>query len=115
MLAAYYAIVHDAGDDGMRQDIARRIDRLEGDLVRLAPREVMGQLGAIRTLAHGHGLQAVAALAHALQDELVARGREVAVRAYLERMRDAVDVDTEAQPRFVGLALATIGAGLAFA
>lgn len=98
-----------------RPEIAGRIERLNRDAPRLAPRELMQQLRAVRTLSHAGGLIAVAELAHALEDELVASGAGVAVHAYLDCMRDAVDIDSDAQPRFVDLALASIGAGWAFA
>ena len=105
------------GDDkqALRREIAERIGGLNRDAVHLAPREVMRQLHAIRALSHNGGLAAVAALAGALEDELVLHGAGVAIHAYLDRMADAIDVEPDAQPRFVDLALASIGAGWAFA
>lgn len=98
-----------------RREVAEHIRRLDRDLAHLAPREQMRRLLSIHMMAQAQGLRAVASLAHALEEDLLAYGAEVPIHAYLDRMLDAVDVDAEEQPRFVELALATVGAGLAFA
>ena len=105
--------MHDEGTAKARRDVAERIDGLRRDLPLLALRDVMQRVRSVRALAHACGLRAVASLGYALEDDLVARGREVAVADYIDRMRDAVDVDAE--PNFVDLALASIGARLTFA
>ena len=103
----------DAGQ--ARCEVAERIGALDHELTRLAPREQMRRLLAIKGLAQKHGLRAVASLAHALEADLLAHGAEAPVHAYLDRMLDAVEVDADAEPRFVDLALATVGARLALA
>jgi HPt (histidine-containing phosphotransfer) domain-containing protein len=99
----------------VRREIAEDIGRLDRELARLAPREQMRRLLSIKSMARTQGLRAVASLAHALETDLLAYGAEVPIHSYLDRMLDAVEVGDEQQPRFVDLALATVGAGLAFA
>jgi hypothetical protein len=98
-----------------RREIAEDIRRLNRELTRLAPREQMRRLLSIKATAQTLGLRAVASLAHVLEGDLLAYGAEVPIHSYLDRMLDAVDVGDDEQPRFVELALATVGAGLAFA
>lgn len=102
-------------DAGARREIAARIGQLGRELSHMAPRDQMRSLLSIKAFAQAHRLTAVASLAHALEGDLLAHGAEAPFHAYLDRMLDAVDVGEEAQPRFVELALATLGAGLAFA
>ena len=98
-----------------RREIAEDIRQLDRELARLAPREQMRRLLSIKARAQAQGLRAVASLAHALERDLLAHGAEVPIHNYLDRMLDAVEVGDDEQPRFVELALATVGAGLAFA
>jgi hypothetical protein len=98
-----------------RREIAGYIERLDRELAQLAPREQMRQILLIKGLAQSHGLRAVASLAHALENDLLAHGAEAPIHAYLGCMRDAVDVGADEQPRFVDLALAAVGARLALA
>lgn len=98
-----------------RREIAARIEALDHELARLAPREQMRRLLSIKGLAQLHGLRAVASLAYALESDLLAHGAEAPIHAYLDRMLDAVEVGDDDQPRFVDLALATVGARLALA
>ena len=107
--------MHDEGRAKARREVAERIEGLGRDLPTLALRDVMQRVRSLRALAHACGLRAVATLGYVLEDDLVARGREVAVADYLDRMRDAVDIEADSDPYFVELALATIGARLAFA
>jgi hypothetical protein len=100
---------------GARREVAARIEALGGGRRRLPPADQMRELRAIRSLAHGAGLRAVASLAHALERELLACGDEAPFHAYLERMSDAVHLEADSQPGFVELALATVGARLALA
>lgn len=100
---------------GARREIADRIDRLARGLARTAPRDQMRSLLAIKALAQTHRIGAVASLAHALADDLLAHGAEAPIHAYLDHMLEAVDLGEDEQPRFVELALASVGAGLAFA
>lgn len=96
-------------------DIAARIDRLNRERRRSAPRELMRELRTIRGLSQAAELRAVAGLAHALECELRACGDEAPIGAYLERMHDAVEVVADDQPRFIELALATLGTRMALA
>ena len=105
----------DIGRGPARHEIADHIERLDRELARLAPRDQMRRILLIKGLAQGHGLRAVASLAHALENDLLAHGAEAPIHAYLDCMHDAVDVGAEEQPRFVDLALATVGARLALA
>ena len=98
-----------------RREIAARIEALDRELARLAPREQMRRLLSIKGLAQVHGFRAVASLAHALENDLLAHGAEAPIHVYLDRMLDAVDVGADDQPRFVDLALATVGTRLALA
>ena len=98
-----------------RHEIADHIERLDRELARLAPREQMRRILSIKGLAQSYGLRAVASLAHALESDLLAHGAEAPIHAYLDCMHDAVDVGVDDQPRFVDLALATVGARLALA
>ena len=97
------------------RDIAARIDWLNRERRRLAPRELMRELRTIRSLSQVAELRAVAGLAHALESELLARADEAPIRAYLDRMQDAVEVVHDDQPRFIELALATLGTRMALA
>jgi hypothetical protein len=106
-------MVTDAG--GVRRDIAGRIEGLGRELTHMAPREQMRALLAIKAQAQTHRLSAVASLAYALEGDLLAHGAEAPVHAYLDHMLDALDLAEDEQPRFVELALATLGAGFAFA
>ena len=99
----------------VRREIAEEIRGLDGELARLAPREQMRRLQSIKAMAQAQGLRAVASLAYALDCDLRAYGAEVPIHSYLDRMLDAVEVGDDEQPRFLELALATVGAGLAFA
>ena len=98
-----------------RRQVAERIEQLDRELARLAPHERMRRLLSVKAMAQRHGLHAVASLAHALERDLLAHGAEAPIHAYLDRMQDAVDVGIDEQPRFVDLALATVGARLALA
>ena len=98
-----------------RREVADHIERFDREVARLAPREQMRRLLSIKGMAQVHGLRAVASLAHALESDLLAHGAEAPIHAYLDCMHDAVDVGLDEQPRFVDLALATVGARLALA
>ncbi len=96
-------------------DIAARIDWLSRERRQVAPRHLMRELRTIRGLSQVAELRAVAGLAHALESELLARGDEAPIQAYLDRMQDAVEVVADDQPRFIELALATLGTRMALA
>jgi hypothetical protein len=122
MFAVYMGSGHERGagmieieTGAARREIAARIEALDHELARLAPREQMRRLLSIKGLAQLHGLRAVASLAYALESDLLAHGAEAPIHAYLDRMLDAVEVGDDDQPRFVDLALATVGARLALA
>ena len=97
------------------RDIAARIDWLNRERLRVNPRDLMRELRTIRGLSQVAELRAVAGLAHALEGELLARGEAAPIAAYLDRMQDAVDVVADDQPRFIALALATLGTRMALA
>ncbi|MDO9488242.1 MAG: hypothetical protein Q7J32_07695 [Sphingomonadaceae bacterium] len=97
------------------RDIAARINGLNRERRYVAPRELMRELRTIRGLSQVAELRAVAGLAHALECELIACGEEAPIRAYLDRMHDAVEVVHDDQPRFIALALATLGTRMALA
>lgn len=97
------------------RDVAARIDRLNRERRPVAPQELMRELRAIRSLSQAAELGAVAGLAHALESELLACGDEAPIRAYLDRMCDAIEVVHDDQPRFIALALATLGTRMALA
>ncbi len=97
------------------RDIAARIDWLNRERRRVSPRDLMRELRTIRGLSQAAELRAVAGLAHALESEVRARGDEAPINAYLDRMQDAVEVVADDQPRFIELALATLGTRMALA
>jgi len=107
--------MRDEATAAAQREVTERIDRLERDHRSLALRDLIQRVRSLRGLAHASGLRAVVSLGYALEDELLTHGRDVAVADYLDRMRDAIDVEGDAEPRFVDLALATIGARLASA
>lgn len=96
-------------------EVVERIERLARERRQMTPADQLRALVAIRVAAQAGGCGAVVSLAHALHAELLAVGHAAPFGAYLDRMLDAVDVTTDDQPRFVDLALATLGARLAFA
>jgi hypothetical protein len=79
--------------DGMlvvRADLCDRLDALQKAAQRLTVRELMQQLGAIRTLALAYGLLPVAAVADALARAIAAEPRGCPAGLYFDRLRDAI-------------------------
>ena len=82
-----------ADHDGMmvvRADLCDRLDALQKAMKRLNVRELMQQLGTIRTLALAYGLLPVAAVADALARAIAAEPRGCPAALYLDRLRDAI-------------------------
>ena len=85
-----------ADQDGMRlvrADLCERLDMLQRTIQRLPVRELMQQLGTIRTLALAYGLLPVAAVADALARAIAAEPRGCPAGLYLDRLRDAIGCD----------------------
>ena len=79
--------------DGMlvvRADLCDRLDALQKAAARLTVRELMSQIGAIRTLALAYGLLPVAAVADALSRAIAAEPRGCPAGLYFDRLRDAI-------------------------
>ena len=82
-----------ADHDGMlvvRADLCDRLDTLQKAAQRLTVRELMQQIGAIRTLALAYGLLPVAAVADALSRAIAAEPRGCPAGLYFDRLRDAI-------------------------
>ena len=82
-----------ADQDGMnvvRADLCERLDTLQKTMQRLTVRELMQQLGMIRTLALAYGLLPVAAVADALTRAIAAEPRGCPAGLYFDRLRDAI-------------------------
>ena len=82
-----------ADHDGMlvvRADLCDRLDALQKAAQRLTVRELMQQIGAIRTLALAYGLVPVAAVADALSRAIAAEPRGCPAGLYFDRLRDAI-------------------------
>jgi hypothetical protein len=82
-----------ADQDGMnvvRADLCERLDTLQKAMQRLTVRELMQQLGTIRTLALAYGLLPVAAVADALTRAIAAEPRGCPAGLYFDRLRDAI-------------------------
>ncbi len=82
-----------ADHDGMllvRADLCERLEALQKVARRLTVREMMQQLGAIRTLALAYGLAPVAAVADALSRAIAAEPRGCPAGLYFDRLRDAI-------------------------
>ena len=85
-----------ADHDGMllvRADLCDRLDALQKAAQRLTVRELMQQIGAIRTLALAYGLLPVAAVADALSRAIAAEPRGCPAGLYFDRLRDAIGCD----------------------
>lgn len=74
----------------VRADLCERLDVMQTAMQRLTVRELMQQLGAIRTLALAYGLFPVAAVADALSRAIAAEPRGCPAGLYLDRLRDAI-------------------------
>ena len=95
-----------ADHDGMlvvRADLCDRLDALQKAAQRLTVRELMQQLGTIRTLALAYGLFPVAAVADALSRAIAAEPRGCPAGLYFDRLRDAIGC--QAQDEEAGEAL----------
>ncbi|WP_395611657.1 hypothetical protein [Allosphingosinicella sp.] len=82
-----------ADQDGMmlvRADLCERLDALQRTMQRLTVRELMQQLGTIRTVALAYGLLPVAAVADALTRAIAAEPRGCPAGLYFDRLRDAI-------------------------
>ncbi len=82
-----------ADQDGMmlvRADLCERLDALQKTMQRLTVRELMQQLGTIRTVALAYGLLPVAAVADALTRAIAAEPRGCPAGLYFDRLRDAI-------------------------
>jgi len=82
-----------ADHDGLllvRADLCERLDALQTAARRHSVRELMQQLGTIRTLALAYGLAPVAAVADALGRAIAAEPRGCPAGLYFDRLRDAI-------------------------
>ena len=79
--------------DGMmlvRADLCDRLDSLQKATGRIALRDLVQRIGAIRTLAAAYGLAPVACLAEALERAIAAEPRNCPAGIYFDRLRDAI-------------------------
>ena len=74
----------------VRADLCERLDALQKTMQRLTVRELMQQLGTIRTVALAYGLLPVAAVADALTRAIAAEPRGCPAGLYFDRLRDAI-------------------------
>jgi len=79
--------------DGMmlvRADLCDRLDSLQQAAGKIALKDLVQRIGAIRTMAAAYGLAPVACLAEALERAIVAEPRGCPAGIYFDRLRDAV-------------------------
>ena len=79
--------------DGMmlvRADLCDRLDSLQQAAGKIALRDLVQRIGAIRTLAAAYGLAPVACLAEALERAIAAEPRNCPAGIYFDRLRDAI-------------------------
>ncbi|HEY5711028.1 MAG TPA: hypothetical protein VIT38_03960 [Allosphingosinicella sp.] len=79
--------------DGMmlvRADLCDRLDSLQLAAGKIALRDLVQRIGAIRTLAAAYGLAPVACLAEALERAIAAEPRNCPAGIYFDRLRDAI-------------------------
>jgi hypothetical protein len=79
--------------DGMmlvRADLCDRLDSLQQAAGKIALKDLVQRIGAIRAMAAAYGLAPVACLAEALERAIVAEPRGCPAGIYFDRLRDAV-------------------------
>jgi|SRR6185436_15098342 len=79
--------------DGMmlvRADLCDRLDSLQQAAGKIALKDLVQRIGAIRSMAAAYGLAPVACLAEALERAIVAEPRGCPAGIYFDRLRDAV-------------------------
>jgi hypothetical protein len=79
--------------DGMllvRADLCDRLDRLQAQAQRLAMRDLVQGIGAIRIMAAAYGIEPVERLALAFERAILAEPRGCPAGLYFDRLRDAV-------------------------
>jgi hypothetical protein len=79
--------------DGMmlvRADLCDRLDAVQQAVGRIAVRDLVQRIGAIRTMAAAYGLAPVVSLAEALERAIAAEPRHCPAGLYFDRLRDAI-------------------------
>ena len=82
-----------ADHDGMmlvRAELCDRLDSLQQAVGRVAVRDLVQRIGAIRTMAAAYGLLPVVCLADALERAIGAQPRCCPAGLYFDRLRDAI-------------------------
>lgn len=82
-------------DEGIRVDLARRVDAIDRHCGRLGPSELANQLEFIRRCAMANGIHSATTVIHAI-DAAISRGeRGPLVHGWLAILRDAVTCDSK--------------------
>ena len=79
--------------DGMmvvRAELCDRLDRLQAQVDRIAMRDLVSGIGAIRVMAGAYGIEPVERLALAFERAIMAEPRFCPATLYFDRLRDAV-------------------------
>jgi hypothetical protein len=79
--------------DGMllvRAELCDRLDAMQKAAGRMAVRDFMQRIGAIRTMAAAYGLLPVVCVAEALERAIAAEPRGCPAALYFDRLRDAI-------------------------
>jgi hypothetical protein len=82
-----------ADHDGMlvvRAELCDRLDSLQRLAGKVAVRDLLQRIGAIRTMAAAYGLIPVVCIAEALERAIQAEPRGCPAALYLDRLRDAI-------------------------
>lgn len=95
-----------------RQELSERLYLMEARLS-LTPRaDFLRQVHSLKGVARAYGFEGVAALAHALEDEINAFANAAAITLFLDRMHDALDLPEHPHPALIEPLFATIRARL---
>ncbi len=98
-----------------RQELTERLYLIESRLRGMPMGEITRQVHSLKGVARTFGFEGVAALAHALEDEIRDAAGAVVVTLYLDRMHDALDLPEHPHPALIEPLFATIRARLAAA
>jgi len=82
-----------ADHDGMRvvrADLCDRLDALQKAAGKIAMRDLVQRIGALKTMAAAYGLVPVVCIADALERAIAAEPRNCPAGLYFDRLRDAI-------------------------
>ena len=82
--------------DGMllvRAELCEQLEALQKAAAKIAVRDLVQRIGAIRTMASAYGLTPVVCIAEALERTIKAEPRGCLAGLYFDRLRDAIGCD----------------------